>query len=163
MGQTYECRVQSHGALLYLPHGARSEDVIHTKPFEDYISDNVDNWLRWAKKKGLPVENMEDLILVTGCTLATSWAAAAFDGTMSRDVVSTIFLEARKSDGGGAQFVWRNIRGSVEYHHHSKSVCSPAYLFFAVNLKIFYHARLKRISVSLSGASEQSATSFGSS
>jgi hypothetical protein len=127
MGQTYECWAQSQGALLSLPHGARSEDVIRTKLFEDYIRDNVDSWLRWSRNEGLPVENMEDLILVTGCTLATSWAAAAFDSTMSRDEDATrISLEARKSDGGGAQFVWRNIRGGVE-HHHSDSVCSPSY------------------------------------
>jgi hypothetical protein len=119
---------------LSLPHGARSEDVIRTKLFEDYIRDNVDSWLRWSKKEGLPVENMEDLILVTGCTLATSWAAAAFDGTMSRDKdATTISLEVRKSDGGGAQFVWRNIHGSVLYNHRD-SVCSPAYFFLAVNL-----------------------------
>ena len=29
----------------------------------------------------LPVENMEDLILVARCTLATSWAVALFGGT----------------------------------------------------------------------------------
>jgi hypothetical protein len=114
---------------LILPHGAHSEDVIRTKEYEDYIRDNADSWLRWSKKDGLPVENMEDLILVTGCTLAKSWAVAAFDGTMSRDGdATTISLEVQKSDGGGAQFFWRNIRGSVEYHH-SDSVCSPAYFF----------------------------------
>jgi hypothetical protein len=135
MGQTYECWAHSHGALLSLPHGACSEDVIRTKLFEDYIRDNVDNWLRWSKKEGLPVENTEDLILVTGCTLATSWAAAAFDGTESREVDATaVSLEARKYDGGAAQFVWRNVRGNVE-HHHSDSVCSSAYFFLAVNSK----------------------------
>jgi hypothetical protein len=75
---------------------------------------------------------MEDLILVTGCTLATSWAVAAFDGSMTRGEDSTtISLEARKSAGGGVQFVWRNMRGSVVHNH---SVRSPAYFFLAVNL-----------------------------
>jgi hypothetical protein len=127
MGQKYECWAQSYGALLILPHGAHSEDVIFTKEYEDYIRDNADSWLRWSKKEGLPVENMEDLILVTGCTLAKSWAVAAFDGTMSRgEGAATISLDAQKSDAGGAQFVWRNMRGSV-VHNHSNSVCSPAY------------------------------------
>jgi hypothetical protein len=119
---------------LSVPHGTRSQDVIRTKLFEDYIRDNVDNWLRWSKKAGLPVENMEDLILVTGCTLARSWAVAAFDGSMARNEDATaISLEPQKSDGGGAQFVWRNMRGSV-VHNHRDSVCSPAYFFLAVNL-----------------------------
>ncbi|KAI0270906.1 hypothetical protein BGY98DRAFT_231093 [Russula aff. rugulosa BPL654] len=125
-GQTYECWADSHGALLYLPHGARSEDVIRTTLFEDYIRDNVDSWLRWSKKKGLPIKNMEDLILVTGCTLAKSWAAAVFDGTMSKDDnAATISLEARTSDGGKAQFVWRNICGSVEFHHNDSNIEGP--------------------------------------
>ena len=72
MGQMYECQAQTHGALLSLPHGGHSEDVIRTKVFEDYIRDNVDSWFRWSKRRGFPVERMEDLILVAGCTLATS-------------------------------------------------------------------------------------------
>jgi hypothetical protein len=114
----YQCRAQHRGALLSLPHKANRKDVIPIKVFENYIRDNVDNWLRWSKEMFLPVEHMEDLILVTGCTLVTSWAAAAFDGHMSVDSdPTTISLEARKSDGGGAQFFWRNIRGNVEYHN----------------------------------------------
>ncbi|KAI0273934.1 hypothetical protein BGY98DRAFT_1178764, partial [Russula aff. rugulosa BPL654] len=41
------------------------QDVIHIKVFENYIRDNVDNWFRWSKEMMLPVEHMEDLILVT--------------------------------------------------------------------------------------------------
>jgi hypothetical protein len=128
MGQTYECWARSQGALLSLPHGARSEDVIRTKLYEDYIRDNVDNWFRWSRKARLPVEHMEDLILVTGCTLARSWAAVVFDRSILRDSDSaTVSLEVRKFNHG-AQFVWRNIRGSVA-HHHCDSVCPPAYLY----------------------------------
>jgi hypothetical protein len=131
MGQMYECWAQSHGAFLSLPHRARSEDVIRTKLFEDYIRNNVDSWLRWSKKEGLPVKNMEDLILVTGYTLVTSWAAAAFDGTVSKDEdATTISSEARMSDGGRGQFVWRNDRGNVDYHNsHFDPVSFPGYVF----------------------------------
>jgi hypothetical protein len=117
---------------LSLPHGARSEDVIRTKLFEDYIRDNVDSWLRWSKKEGLPVENMEDLILVTGCTLAKSWAVAAFDGTLSRAEDATTISLSKKSDGCEEKFVWRNMHGKVA-HNHRDPVCSPAYFFLVVN------------------------------
>jgi len=129
MGQTYQCWAQSRGALLFLPHGARTEDVIRTELFEDYIRDNVDSWLRWSRREGLPVEKVEDLILVTGYTLATSWAAAAFDGTKSRACDATkISLEVQKSDGGGTKFVWCNSWGSVEHRDStSESVCSSAH------------------------------------
>ena len=128
----YQCRAQHRGALLYLPHEGRRKDIILMKAFEDYIRDNVDNWFRWSKKMKLPVEHMEDLILVTGCTLVSSWAAAVFDGHTSMDSGgTTISLEVRKSNGGGTQFFWRNVRGSVEYDNYLfDPVRSPGYVFF---------------------------------
>ena len=130
LGQMYQCGAQHRGALLSLPHKGHRKDVIPIKVFEKYIRENVDNWFRWSKEMMLPVEHMEDLILVTGCTLVTSWAAAAFDAHMSPDAdATTISLEARKSDGGGAQFFWRNIRGNVEYHNSRfEPVRSPLYV-----------------------------------
>jgi hypothetical protein len=128
LGQMYQCRNQHRGALLSLPHKGHRKDIIHKKVFENYIRDNVENWFRWSKEMMLPVENMEDLILVTGCTLVTSWAVAAFDGQMSVDSdAMTISLEARKSDGGGAQYFWRNIRGNVDFRN--SPVRSPGYVF----------------------------------
>ena len=126
----YQCRAQHRGALLSLPHRGYCRDVIPLKVFEEYIKDNVDNWFRWSKKMMLPVEHMEDLILVTGCTLVTSWAAAAFDGYMSMDSdAATISLEAIRFDGGGARYFWRNIRGIVEYHNSRfDPVRSPSYV-----------------------------------
>jgi hypothetical protein len=113
----YECRAHHRGALLFLPHGARSENVIVIGLYEDYIRDNVDSWLRWSKKACLPVENIDDLILVTGCTLATSWAAVAFDDTMSMDSDATkISLRVNRSDGGGVQYHWFDVRGNVKFH-----------------------------------------------
>jgi hypothetical protein len=114
----YQCRAQHRGAFLFLPYKGHRKDVLPMKVFKDYIRDNVDNWFRWSKKTKLPVEQMEDLILVTGCTLVKSWAAAAFDSHMSVDSdATTISLEARKSDDGGTQFFWRNNRGTVEFHN----------------------------------------------
>jgi hypothetical protein len=133
MGQMYECQAQTHGALLSLPHGGRSEDVIRTKVFEDYIRDNVDSWFRWSKRRGFPVERMEDLILVTGCTLATSWAAAVFHNNKMSTADSdaaTISLDIQKSNCGRAQFSWRNDRGNVDYHNsYFDPVSFPDYVF----------------------------------
>jgi hypothetical protein len=127
----YECKAQHRGALLSLPYEGRRKDVIPIEVFKDYIRDNVSNWFRWSKKMKLPVEHMEDLILVTGCTLVTSWAAAAFDGHVSVDSdATTISLETRKSDGDRARFFWRNVRGDVEYHNSRfDPVRSPGHVF----------------------------------
>ena len=128
----YQCRAQHRGAFLFLPHKGHRKDVLPIKVFKAYIKDHVDDWFRWSKKMKLPVEQIEDLILVTGCTLVTSWAAAAFDSHMSLDSdVTTISLEAGKSSNGRAQFHWRNIRGLVEYHNSPFDllVRSPSYVF----------------------------------
>ena len=127
----YQCKAHHRGALLSLPEKGRRKDVISIKVFENYIRDNIDNWFRWSKEMMLPVDHMEDLILITGCTLVTSWAAAAFDGHMSVDSdATTISLKARKSGGGRTQFFWRDICGNVEYHNSRfDQVRSPGYVF----------------------------------
>ena len=127
----YQCRSHHRGAFLCLPHKGNRKDVMHIKVFARCIRDNVDNWFRWAKKMELPVEQMEDLILVTGRTLVTSWATAAFDSHMSVESdLTTISLETKKSNNGGADFIWRNNRGMVEYQNSPfDPVRSPGYVF----------------------------------
>lgn len=56
---------------------------------------------------------MEDLILVTGCTLVTSWAAAVFVDNIEAE----ISLESWALSNGATSFVWRNIRGPVVYRN----------------------------------------------
>ena len=116
-GTTYTFR--NHGALLSLPNGGRHEDAIHTKAFEDYIRNHVRYWFQLAQLNKVGVERMEDLILVTGCTLVTSWAAAVFvDGTLS----AKISLASRSHSNGSASFLWRNVQGNVSYHNSRLAV-----------------------------------------
>jgi hypothetical protein len=140
-GVTYRCK--GRGALLLLPQGGHREIVIHRKVFEKYIRSHVVSWFNWSRDIGLPVERMEDLVFVYGCTLATSWAAAAFDDYTADAQVS---LASRALDNGGTSFHWSNIRGTVKYHDSCQldAVCSPLstftrsaliYLFFLVVLK----------------------------
>lgn len=83
--------------------------MIRTKVFEDYIRDHVDSWYSFAVRRRLDVERMEDLILVTGCTLVTSWGVAAFvDSTQDAEVL----LRLRENF-----FDWREIRPSVAYQN----------------------------------------------
>jgi hypothetical protein len=123
-GVTY--RFQNCGALLFLPNGGHHEDVIRAQVFEDYIQAYVDSWFTWAQKNRLGVECLEDLILVSGCTMVTSWAAAAFvDDTMDAE----ISLASRTLNNGGASFAWSNIRGRVLYHNSRlEPVRSPCYV-----------------------------------
>ena len=135
------------------------------KIFEKYIQDNVVSWFTWAQNNQLDVERMEDLILVSGCTLVTTWAAAVFtDHTMSAE----ISLASKTLSNGGAGFVWRNARGPLS-HHNSRfdPVRSPGYCVIrhALTLSCCVESKLYPrllINASLSRVSEQSASSSGS-
>ena len=65
---------------------------------------------------------MEDLILVSGCTMVTSWGAVAcVDKTRAK-----ISLTIKTLSNVGASFVWKNVRGHVSYHDsRSDPVRSP--------------------------------------
>jgi hypothetical protein len=124
VGATYKFR--NRGALLSLPNGGHHEDAIRAQAFEDYVQDHVDSWFAWAQKNRLGVKHVEDLILVSGCTLVTSWAVAAFvDDTIDAE----ISLASRTFNNGGASFVWSNVRGRVLYHNSRfEPVRSPGYV-----------------------------------
>ena len=111
-GVTY--KFWNRGALLFLPNDGLHEDTIRTKLFEDYIRDHVDTWFDWAQINKPSVERIENLILVTGCTMVTSWAAAVcVDNTLEAEIT----LGSRTLSDAGASFVWRDVRGHVEYHN----------------------------------------------
>ena len=137
-GVTYICR--GPGALLSLPCGGVREDAIHKKMFQGRIRDNADSWFSWSRDAGLPVNRMDDLILVTGCTLVTSYASAVLDDHIADAQIS---LVSRPLNNGGASFVWSNICGTLEYHDSqvdpvclSRSQCLPCIDFFHVyNMK----------------------------
>jgi hypothetical protein len=68
---------------------------------------------------------MEDLILVTGCTLVTSWAAVAFLGRTGTAEISLV----QTSDRSETSFEFNNIRGNVAQHCSSfDSVGIPCYI-----------------------------------
>ena len=132
--------------------------------FEDYIRDNVANWFDWSQKIGLGVERMEDLILVTGRTLVSSWAAVAF---VDNALEAEISLAVQALPNGGTSFVWSKIHGNVAYHHSRlEPVCPfcfiylPCTNFSPLVIKRTIHP-LQRTNVSSSGASEQSACFSG--
>ena len=83
------------------------------KAFEKYIRDNIGSWFDWSKNNDLPVQRMEDLILVTECTLVTLWAAAAFIG---RSETAKTTLVPQPHDSSGPSFEFRNFEGDVAHN-----------------------------------------------
>ncbi len=98
---SFRCNRRSKGAFLSLPFNGRSEDAIRTKAFETYIRRHCDSWLTFALVNNFDVR-LEDIILVTGCDLTSSWAMAAFTNPLDLE----ISLHVRPSNAGSATFVW---------------------------------------------------------
>ncbi|KAH9998744.1 hypothetical protein BJV77DRAFT_710265 [Russula vinacea] len=65
---------------------------------------------------------MEDLVFVYGCTMVTSWAAAAFDDNTADAQIS---LASAMLSNGGASFVWSNQRGTVEHRDSQLEFLDP--------------------------------------
>ena len=157
---------QYRGALLSLPYGGSRKDVIDTKMFQNCFKENVKKWFRWSKKLGLAVESIEDLILVTGRTLVTSWGIGAFEVRIPVDSdLTTIFPKARTLDGSRG-FFCRNSYGNVEYHNSRFHLVSSPCCLLAVNLCFVHRTRMfknlyLRTNASLSGAFVQSALCSG--
>jgi hypothetical protein len=85
---------------------------------EDYIRDHSDSWFDWAKtdKLGVKLKSKEDIIIVSGCTLVSSWAAAV-STNHNHNSEAEISLASRAFSNGRASFTWSNIRGPVEYRN----------------------------------------------
>ena len=99
--------------------------------FEKYIEDNVVSWFKWSKERKLPVKRIEDLVLVYGCTMVDSWAAAAFDDNAAGAQVS---LSSITLGNGGAKFEWSRKRGTVHIHNSQLDpVCSHLAMLLVVN------------------------------
>jgi hypothetical protein len=68
------------GALLSLPIQAKREDTVVGDGFGKWMIKHIDLWFAWIREKGLNINRMEDIILVTGTDLTRSWANVAFLG-----------------------------------------------------------------------------------
>ena len=97
------------GALLYLPFPAEREDTIALGDFGKWIIKNIYDCMRLVEERGLGVNRMEDIILVTGRHLARSWVRAVFSEI--RGGTETSFI-ARVSGDSVVHLEERNVSGA---------------------------------------------------
>ena len=109
---------------MCLPHNGHREDAICHGLFKDYIRDKVESWFEWSKKRGLGIERIEDLILVSGRTLVTSWGAAVFlDHGQEETAIS---LAVHTLPNGGGRFAWRLINRLVPHRNSQIEPVCPS-------------------------------------
>ena len=145
---------------MYLPCGGQRQDAIRTKVFENYIRDHIDSWFALAQRENLDVQRMEGLILVSGCTLVSSWAAATFyDDTLD----ARTSLESIGLPNGGVDFRWGSDMVDPGVAHHNSSGPPDTVRFLGhinqtyVDLSLIGRGIYPEINAYSSGAFEQNA------
>ena len=110
-GASFKCKGRNKGAFLSLPFNCHREDAIRTKAFETYVRKHCDSWLEFAAINDLDAR-LEDIILVTGRDLTSSWAMATFINPLHPEIK----LNVQPSEAGSASF-----RRSVTNQPHNRT------------------------------------------
>ena len=64
--------------MLSLPVEAQRQDTHARGDFGKWILKHIDRWFAFARGLGLGINQMEEIILVTGCDCTRSWANVTF-------------------------------------------------------------------------------------
>jgi hypothetical protein len=103
---------------LSLPVAARREDTLAQDDFKRWILKHIDSWFAFARNLGLGIQQMEEIILVTGCDLTRSWTNIAFLGGQADAQVSFgVKVDSEGPDTAiNFQFSPENAPGAVLCH-----------------------------------------------
>jgi hypothetical protein len=99
---------------LYLPVDAQSYDTFSRRDFGQWMINHIDSWFAFARQLGLGIEQMEDIILVTGCHRTRSWANVAFlEGHMDAHASFGVKMNDNPAASVKCQFSPLGIQGAM--------------------------------------------------
>lgn len=134
------------GAALVLPVTAQREDTLAQGDFATWITRHIDTWFAFARRLGLGIGQMEDIVLVTGCHRTRSWSNIAFYESQTVTQVS-LGVQVTGSPGAGAGVKWRasdqQIQGAVLSHGPSGEV-SDVQIVRAMDTELLWSLELTR-------------------
>lgn len=90
------------------------KDAYNVLFYERYLLKNIESWHAFARNQDLPLD-VDDLMLVTGRHLTSSWALAALSG--QEDVASVelnLGFMGQAGVGAGGGLSWRTIHNAQE-------------------------------------------------
>ncbi|KAF8257026.1 hypothetical protein EI94DRAFT_100033 [Lactarius quietus] len=108
---TFSCPMKE-GAVLYLPIQAKGKDTVASVDFGKWIIKHISCWFAWARQRGLGVNCMEDIILVTGTHRTRSWTNVAFPGGQE-DAQTSFGAKVNRRGDIDWQFSRERNRGAV--------------------------------------------------
>lgn len=97
----------SEGALLVMPDGALSEDMLNRKTVEKYIADFAKSWYEYVEGyRGISIEN-GDIRVVVGVDKVSSWGIATFENV--KDPLRFEFKEDERRESQARTYKWDGI------------------------------------------------------
>ncbi len=107
---------------------AQREDTIARGDFAKWITRHIDTWFAFTRRLGLGVEQMEDIVLVTGRHRTRSWTNIAFYEGQANAQVS---FGVQVTDDVSARVNWQvsrtHIQGAMLSQGPSGGVCGVVY------------------------------------
>lgn len=104
-GLTFESTA-AQGAVLTMPRGAHSEDLINIRRFRRYVAENIENWYRYVVGvRGCEAKN-GDIRLVTGCDKASAWGMAIFANSTIQHEAMQLKFQATGDRTVGKAYQW---------------------------------------------------------
>ena len=101
---------------MSLPVETRRVDTLAQDDFKQWIVKHIDSWFAFARNLRLGIQQMEEIILVTGCDLTRSWTNVAFLGGEIDARVSFGVRVGGPDNSINFQFSPENARGAVLSH-----------------------------------------------
>jgi hypothetical protein len=105
------CRSNRVGAVLSLPERAQRQDTLSRGDFAKWILKHIDSWLTFARRLGLGIEHMEEIVLVTGRDRSKSWTNVAFLGHQTDAQVSLGFKIVQGLEDSMTE--WQSLPGQI--------------------------------------------------
>ena len=102
--------------MLSLPVAGRRKDTLAQNDFKRWILKHIDHWFAFARNLGLGIQQMEEIILVTGCDLTRSWTNIVFLGEQADALVSFGVKVEGPDTPINFQFSPENAPGAVLCH-----------------------------------------------
>jgi hypothetical protein len=110
--------------VLSLPVEAQTQDTRARGDFGKWMLKHIDRWFTFARGLGFGIDQMEEIILVTGCDCARSWANVAF---LENHPPGQASFGAKVVQGHGVSIDWRfspeNTEGAVVSWGPEGKVC----------------------------------------
>jgi len=97
--------------VLSLPVDAQRQDTRARGNFGSWMIKHIDSWFTFARRLGLGIERMEEIILVTGLHRTRSWANVAFFEGQTNGQAS---LGVNVIHGPDMSIYWQCSLGSVQ-------------------------------------------------